>query len=43
MQAEPLPSDDDAVIPLLEETVENLKPLDEASSAFLEGMLYAWN
>jgi hypothetical protein len=43
MQAPPLPNDNDAVLPLLSGVVDILKPLDRTSSAFLEGMLYAWN
>ena len=43
MKAEPLPSDNDAVLPLLSGTVDILKPLDRTSSAFLEGILYAWS
>lgn len=43
MQAPPLPDDNDAVLPLLSGVVDMLKRLDRTSSAFLEGMLYAWS
>ena len=43
MQAPPLPNDNEAVLPLLAGRVKILKALDRTSSAFLEGMLYAWN